>query len=87
MQIKEHTLGRTALGFPGAPHTARVSAAVVSGSAPSPDHTGNHLRAEHGLEGQPGLSGRVLNPKLVGGEWEEEPLGQVNPTSFCYNIL
>ena len=43
-----HTLGRTALGFPGAPHTARVSAAVVSGSAPSPDHTGNHLRAEHG---------------------------------------
>ena len=32
-----------------------------------------------------GLSGRILNPKLVGGEWEEQPLGQVNPTSFCYN--
>ena len=35
-------------GFPGAPHTAPASAAVVSGSALSPDHTGNHLRASVG---------------------------------------
>lgn len=32
-----------------------------------------------------GLSGRILNLKLVGGEWERSLWDRSNPTSFCYN--